>query len=62
MSPMEQNEVTDRAKAMSEEEILSTLRTIPSEYLFGELIRRDTVMTNMLNGIQSIMEGGFNEM
>ena len=57
MSEYEKQRLTEIVSSMDGEEFQVVLRSIPSEYMFDELKRRDSMKTDMLNGIVSAITG-----
>ena len=55
LSPLEKEELKDIAKAYTEEEYLTIIKVVPDDYLWDELMRRDTAMTEKINFIQDII-------
>lgn len=58
MATMEQEELINRTQAMEEDEIRLALKAVPTDYLWEEMLRRDTLMREMLGKIGKIMKGG----
>jgi hypothetical protein len=55
MNELEKKEFKDIVKAFGEEEILEAVRLIPGDYLWNELIRRNTKMLKGVNYIEEIL-------
>lgn len=53
LTEMEKNELKDVTKAYSEEEYETIIKVIPDDYLWDELIRRNT---SMIKGVDFIAE------
>ena len=56
MSGMEKQELHDRSKAMTPDELKVTVECIPSEYLWDELVRRDIKKTQMIQDVRKAMK------
>lgn len=61
MATIEQEELISRIQAMEEDEIRLALKTVPTDYLWEEMLRRDKLMREMLGKIGKIMKGGERE-
>ena len=55
MSELEKKEFKDRIKALTEEEISETIRLIPDDVIWSELIRRNTSMLQRVNQIEEVL-------
>ena len=57
MSEYEKQRLTEIVSSMDGEEFQIVLLSIPSEYMFDELKRRDSMKTDMLSGIVGVITG-----
>ena len=59
LSNVEKAELRDIAKAYTKEEYETIIKVIPDDYLWDELIRRNSSMIERINHIQEIIGGSF---
>lgn len=57
MAPLEKEEFKNVVKALDEEELQLTVRSLSNEVLIQELQRRITTATSMLSSISTILKG-----
>lgn len=55
MNELEKKEFKDVVKAFSDEEINEAIRLIPDDYLWNELIRRNTKMLQKIDQIEEVI-------
>lgn len=56
MSGLEKQELKNRIEGMSEEEMLLAVRVIPTDVLWDELRRRDTLNREMITNARQILK------
>lgn len=55
MSDLEKKEFKERIKALSDEEVLETIKLLPDEILWEELFRRNTRILQRINQIEEVI-------
>lgn len=55
MSELEKKEFKERIKALSDEEVLETVKLLPDDCLWNELFRRNTKMLQRVNQIEEVL-------
>ena len=60
MGELAREERSGVIKAMEPEELDVVVKAIPSSYMWAELMRRDGIMTGMLQSIYGVMGGTAN--
>ena len=55
LSKMDKSELRDITKAYTDEEYLTVIKVIPDDYLWDELIRRDSAMLEKITYIQEVI-------
>lgn len=56
MNDLEKQEITNRAKAMNEQEQALVLKMISSDLMWDELRRRDNINRNMIASCREVMK------
>lgn len=55
MNNAEKKELRTITKALSEEEMVEAIKDFPDDYLWEELIRRNTIMLQRINKVEEIL-------
>ena len=62
LSPIEKEELKDITKAYTDEELNVIIKVVPDDYLWDELMRRDSLMLEKITYIEGILGTSFDNL